>query len=123
MSRRVRVAVVAVVAMAGVAGCSGGVPQVDAVSDAHHVDFDYSIQPGTSARIDRGERVEVLPERLVARVGQVIRIRNRDVRGQTIGPFYVAPHTVMTQRFASPGRFVGRCTVHVSGTIRLVVRS
>jgi hypothetical protein len=82
----------------------------------------YVIPPGTSAEVQAGERVDLLPARLDVRVGDVIQIVNRDDRGQVIGPFYVAARSTMTQRFTAPGSFVGRCTVHLSGQIRLTVR-
>ena len=86
-------------------------------------DWSYSIPPGTGARLDQGKRVEILPARIDARVGQVIRIVNHDSRGYLLGPFYLGPHEALIQRFTSPGTFKGACAVHPSGTIVLDVRS
>ena len=62
-----------------------------------------------------------VPTDIAARVGQTIRIANRDDRTYLLGPFIVGPHETLTQRFASPGTFTGECAVHPGGTIRLVV--
>jgi plastocyanin len=86
-------------------------------------DWSYVIPAGTGARLDSGERVELLPARIDARVGQVIRIVNRDSRGYLLGPFYVGAHETLSQRFTSPGVFEGDCSVHPSGQIVLEVRA
>jgi hypothetical protein len=86
-------------------------------------DWSYEIPAGTGARLDRGERLELLPPRIVARVGEAIRIVNRDDRGYLLGPFYVGPHETLTQRFTSPGSFEGACAVHPSGRLVLEVRA
>lgn len=84
-------------------------------------DWSYSIPEGTGALLDRGESVEILPARIEARVGQVIRIVNDDDRGYLLGPFYVGAHETLMQRFTSPGTFEGACAVHPSGNIVLEV--
>jgi hypothetical protein len=102
-------------------GSSEG-PGAVAVETAH-ADWSYAIPPGTGARLDRGAPVEILPARIDARVGQVIRIVNHDGRGYLLGPFYVGPHETLIQRFTSAGTFVGTCAVHPSGRIVLDVRT
>src|SRR5690606_40977580 len=52
-------------------------------------DHDYVIPSGTGARLDAGEPVEMLPFILEARVGETLRIVNRDFRGHRIGLYYV----------------------------------
>ena len=86
------------------------------------VDFDYYIPAGTGAQIDRGVPVTIIPERLVAHVGQTIRIVNDDDRGHLVGPFYLGAGQTLTQTFASPGELVGECSVHPSGHFVLEVR-
>ena len=54
-------------------------------------------------------------------VGEVIEIVNEDDRGHLIGPFFVGAGETLTQRFASPGEFIGICTVHPSGEIVVTV--
>lgn len=131
MRGRRRIVAAAVVAVAVVAIAVGGwastrravegigtVPVT--VSDP---DFAYEVPAGTGARLDRGERVEILPGRIDARVGQTIRIVNRDDRGYVLGPFVVGPGETMTQRFTDPGTFTGACVVHPSGEIEVTVRA
>ena len=84
-------------------------------------DFDYLIPAGTGRKLDQGSPVDLVPSLIAARVGQTIRIANRDDRTYLLGPFIVGPHETLTQRFASPGTFTGECAVHPGGTIRLVV--
>lgn len=83
--------------------------------------YTYVIPEGTGARLDAGERVEVLPDTLRARVGEVLRIRNDDRRGHVVGPFYVAADQTLTQRLDSPGVLVGACSAHPDGRFRLEV--
>ena len=97
-------------------------PGAIAVQSAN-ADWSYVIPRGTGARLDLGQSVEILPSRIDARVGDVIRIVNRDGRGYLLGPFYVAARTTLTQRFTSPGTFEGACVVHPSGEIVLDVRA
>jgi hypothetical protein len=97
-------------------------PGAVAVEDTP-ADLTYVIPDGTGARLDQGHRVEVLPARIDARVGQVIRIVNHDGRGYLLGPFYVGAHETLLQRFTSPGTFEGACVVHPSGEIVLNVRA
>ena len=100
-------------------GASSGPGAVNVA--ATRADISFVVPPGTGARLDRGERVEILPARIEARVGQVIRLVNRDSRGYLLGPFYVGARETLTQRFTSPGTFEGACAVHPSGQIVLVV--
>lgn len=107
----------------GAIACGGdpsgpGVERADAASDA---DYAYVIPDGTGARLDAGEELDLLPARLDARVGEVIRIENDDERSHNVGPFFVAAHQVLTQRFSTPGTYVGACQVHPSGQFELVV--
>ena len=72
---------------------------------AARADWSYVIPRGTGAPLDRREPVRILPARIDAHVGEVIRIVNRDSRGYLLGPFFVAAHRTLTQRFTSPGIF------------------
>jgi hypothetical protein len=121
-SRRLVGFALVVAAVVGVIGCAGGGPHAARTSGEASPGLRYVIPAGTSAEIEAGRHIDLLPAELRARVGDVIQIVNRDDRGQVIGPFYVAARSTMTQRFTAPGTFVGRCTVHVSGQIRLTVR-
>lgn len=84
-------------------------------------DYRYVIPAGTGARLDAGEPVSLLPARIAAHVGEVLRIRNDDTRGYLLGPFYVGPRETLEQRFTSAGTFTGTCEVHPSGQLVLTV--
>jgi hypothetical protein len=89
---------------------------------AARTDLAFVIPAGTGLQLDRGERVELMPARIDARVGDVIRLENLDDRGYLLGPFYVGPQETLTQRFTSPGTFSGACAVQPEGELVLTVR-
>jgi hypothetical protein len=123
-SRRIGGIVFVALVLTMLGACGAPTPRVAAVDSApRRVDLRYVIPRGTTARVARGEAVRILPARLKVHVGQVIQIVNRDDHGQVLGPFYVAASSTMTERFQSPGRLIGRCTVHLSGKIELDVSS
>jgi len=96
-------------------------PGVAAVSADEPATYEYVIPAGAGEALDRGEPLEILPAELDVTVGETIRIVNDDDRGHNVGPFFVGAGETVTQRFSSPGEFVGVCTVHPSGQIVLVV--
>ncbi|MDY7105315.1 MAG: hypothetical protein S0880_29360 [Actinomycetota bacterium] len=122
-----RLALAALVALtlATAAACSGDddasleVDAADAADEASE-GLHFVIPAGTGDRIDDGEPVEILPGSLDVEVGDVIVIENEDERGHLVGPFFVGAGETVSQRFASPGEYVGECSVHPSG--ELVVR-
>lgn len=119
------VGVLAVAALGwSMAACDGDPPTPDIAraEAADAADHEFHIPAGTGDRIDRGERVEIIPAELEVRVGEVIRIVNDDDRGHVIGAFYVGAGETLSQRFASPGELAGECSVHPSGSFTLTVR-
>jgi plastocyanin len=92
----------------------------DAATAADH---SFTIPAGAGEAYDQGEPLEILPGELSVVVGDVIEIINQDDRGHLVGPFFVGAGETLRQRFASPGEFVGICTVHPSGELVLVVSS
>jgi hypothetical protein len=96
-------------------------PGISAADSEVTPDYDYLIPLGTGARLDAGERIEIIPADLQVRVGEVLRIINEDERGHVIGAFYVASGETLRQRFASPGVLEGECSVHPSGSFTLTV--
>lgn len=131
MSRKQLAAVVLLAALVG----GGAIVLGRAVSDgaergpgaitavASEADWSYMIPAGTGQRLDRGEQIEILPARIDAKVGETIRIENRDDRGYLLGPFYVGPGETLVQRFVTPGTFAGSCAVHPSGELVLDVEA
>lgn len=111
------VVAVGVIGLVRAVGRDGGGGPGAVPASAAQADWSYVIPAGTGDRLDRGDRIELLPARIDARVGETIRIRNRDERGYVLGPFYVGPRETLTQKFVSPGTFRGACAVHPSGEI------
>lgn len=115
-----RLATIAILA-ALLVGCGGRpAPRVEATDAA--ATWSYTVPAGTGDRMDRGEDVDVLPAALDAAVGDVLTIVNEDDRGHVVGLFFVGPGETLTQRFASPGTYRGRCSVHPSGEVTITVQ-
>lgn len=90
-------------------------------SEGGDADYSYVIPAGAGEALDAGEPLEILPARLEVQVGQTIEIVNEDDRGHLVGPFFVGEGETLRQRFSSPGEFIGLCTVHPSGELRLII--
>ena len=122
--RRSGLLLLAVLVLGGVlTGCGSGEDagvQLDEAGTGS-ADYSFTIPIGAGEALDRGEPLEILPAEMEVRVGEVIEITNEDDRGHLVGPFYVGAGEALRQRFASPGRFIGVCTVHPSGELALVV--
>ena len=84
-------------------------------------DYSYTIPAGSGQAIDRGEPLDILPDSLEVRVGEVLELINEDDRGHLVGPFFVGAGETVRQRFSAPGSFIGVCTVHPSGEFVLTV--
>ena len=125
-SRWTAAAVVAMVAGLLLVACgsdSSSEPAAEAIDTVDVATYEFVIPAGAGEALDAGTPLEVLPGELDVRVGEMIRIVNEDDRGHTVGPFFVGANETLTQRFSSPGEFVGVCTVHPSGEIVLVVEA
>ena len=99
------------------------VPAISVVDSIATATYEYAIPSGAGAALDAGQPLEILPAELDAHVGDTIRIVNHDDRGHNVGPFFVGAGETLTQQFASPGDFVGICTVHPSGQFTLHVEA
>lgn len=122
----VRTVIVALAVLIPVAACGSddtSTPGVEAGDDAVTATYEFVIPVGAGEALDAGQPLEILPAELDVQVGDSIRIVNEDDRGHTIGPFFVGANETLTQRFSSPGEFVGVCTVHPSGEIVLTVNA
>ena len=84
-------------------------------------DYAFAIPLGAGEALDRGDPLEILPGEMTVAVGEVIEIVNDDDRGHLVGPFFVGAGETLRQRFASPGEFIGVCTVHPSGELILEI--
>ena len=123
----VRTAAFVLVALIPVAACGSdddaSTPGVESGDQASAATYEFVIPVGAGEALDAGEPLEILPAELEVQVGETIRIVNEDDRGHTVGPFFVGANETLTQRFSSPGEFVGVCTVHPSGEIVLTVNA
>ena len=81
----------------------------------------FEIPVGAGDALDAGTPLEILPAELRARVGESIEIVNEDDRGHLVGPWFVGAGETLRQEFTSPGEFIGICTVHPSGEIKVIV--
>ena len=118
MIRRLVTAALLIAATAACGSDPDGIQLEEATTPA---DYSFTIPEGAGEAYDRGEPLEILPAELDVSVGDVIEIVNHDDRGHLVGPFFVGAGETLRQRFASPGEFVGVCTVHPSGELALVV--
>lgn len=122
-----RVAVLAVVAVVVAVGVRMVIHELDGstssiavvASDRAAATLQFEIPADVAARLERGEKLDVVPSPLRVRVGEVLRIRNLSGHGQYVGPFFVAARSVLSERFTAPGTLQGECVLHPSG--RLVI--
>jgi len=104
-------------------GCGGsaGTFGVEEGSPSGSADYNFEIPAGAGVALDAGTPLEILPAELLATVGQSIEIVNVDDRGHLVGPWFVGAGETVRHTFTSPGEFIGICTVHPSGEIRVIV--
>lgn len=122
---RTRIVVLLLAAGVFAAACSSDPSGalIEKADDSAPADYPFLIPAGTADRIAAGELIEILPAQLDVNVGEVIQIVNEDDEGHFVGIFFVGAGETVTQRFASPGEFIGNCTVHPSGQLTLTVRN
>lgn len=119
-SRAIVGALLAVMSLFAVGCSSGEIEVIDAQADAAP-NYSYVIPEGAGAALDAGTPLEILPARLDATVGETIQIVNEDDRGHLVGPWFVGGGETLRQTFTSEGEFIGECTVHPSGQIRVII--
>jgi len=120
VGRRTLVAVAGALTLVACGG-GGSDPASEVIGSIDEATYEFVIPAGAGDALDAGTPLEILPAELEVRVGETIRIVNTDDRGHTVGPFFVGADETLTQRFSSPGEFVGVCTVHPSGQLVLRV--
>lgn len=91
--------------------------------DREPVTYRYVIPAGTGERIAAGEEVEIVPARLVVRVGDRLLLRNKDDVQHHMGPLVVDPNGLLSMSFSDEGTIEGFCTLNQSGQATIVVRS
>jgi hypothetical protein len=103
--------VLLVVGLLGLAACGGdGSDTVEVVVPA-----------GTQDRLDAGEDVVVMPERLELDVGDVLLIRNEDDVEQSVGPYTVAAGQEARFEFGVAGTYEGYCPLSEGDRYEIVV--
>jgi hypothetical protein len=83
---------------------------------------EVTIPAGTKARLDRGDRTAGIPRRIEGRVGDTLRIVNRDRAPHTVAGFPVAAGQALELPLRSPGVTEGMCTAHPEDRVAIVVR-
>ena len=101
---------------------SSGV-QVANADDVTSFEHEYTIPPGTAAKIADGDQIDIVPRVLTVKVGEAIRIVNEDDEGHRVGVFYVGAGETMTQKFTAAGELSGSCSVHSGGQFTLRVEA
>lgn len=83
----------------------------------------YVIPPGTSARLQAGEKIDVLPAtiRLALDAQDTLVIRNDDSEPVTVGVFRLEAGQQLQQKFTQPGTYKLICSAHSSGELQIVV--
>ena len=81
----------------------------------------FVVPPGTGARVERGEKVELMPALVELEVGDRLVIRNEDDRTMVVGPYTVRAREVLDQEFRRPQVLEGDCTLSGRGEVRIVV--
>jgi hypothetical protein len=118
MRTRRAIATVALVAgLVTATACGGGVATTattlrattSALAPDEKADYEYVVPYGTSVRLDQGQVVDIMPQLLKVKVGQSIRIWNKDGKDYMIGPFYVASGQRLAMRFTHVGKLSGVC--------------
>ncbi|MBM3658564.1 MAG: hypothetical protein FJW95_03555 [Actinobacteria bacterium] len=85
--------------------------------------FRYVIPAGTGDRVAAGEDVEIVPARLVVRVGDRLLLRNKDDVQHHMGPLLVDPNGLLSMSFSDEGTLEGVCTLNESGQAKIIVKS
>lgn len=100
-------------------GCVGGERadkvETNPLNPGDPTTYEYTVPFGTGNRLDSGEVVEIMPQKLAVKVGESIRINNDDTRDFMIGPFFVTAGQTLAMRFTHPGTLSGICLVNPEG--------
>ena len=115
------------IALVGLSACgddgSSAKPQAQwgALAEGEAATYEYVVPYGTSVRIDQGQKVDLMPQRLDVKVGESIRIKNQDGRDYMIGPFFVTAGQELAMRFTQPGELSGVCQMNPEGEFLISV--
>ncbi len=96
-------------------GSKGPQAQWGALGEGDEATYEFIVPYGTSVKIDKGQQVDLMPQRLDVKVGESIRIKNQDGRDYMIGPFFVTAGQELAMRFTQPGELSGICQMNPEG--------
>lgn len=88
-------------------------------------DYLFEIPKGTWARRMAGEKIDILPARIVLTLGvrDVLLLRNSDTVPQVFGPVLIMPGQDFRLPFAQVSENQFDCTAHASGQMTVVVEA
>lgn len=115
-----RLVTVTVVAASLLAGCGGGTTGTTGTTRAARV-LTYVVPPGTGTLVERGETVQIMPEKVTLHVGDTLRIRNDDTADAMVGPYFIEAGKEFSLVYGAPGHYIGVCTLSKTGKFELVV--
>jgi plastocyanin len=117
--RRGAVAALAVLALALAAAAWAAFAPLPGGSHA----LTFVIPPGTAARLKAGEPLTVLPSPIHLTVGvrDVLVLTNDDDAVHQVGPIILGSRQTYRIPFRRPGQFQYACSLHVAGTLTLVI--
>lgn len=104
-----------------VAACGDGQAGIKVETGAQRAEYDYVIPPGAVQAVKDGKSLDIVPQHLKVKVGERIRIRNRDSLGASVGVFYVGAGETVSMRFTRKGELSGSCSIHPSGKFTITV--
>lgn len=81
----------------------------------------YLIPPGAAERVSRGEYLDIVPDVIRARVGDVIVIDNQDSALHTVGPFTVRPGERLRHMWTTVGTLSGACSTKVNDQVTIII--
>jgi plastocyanin len=95
--------------------------QDPAASPAEPASFGVVIPKGLGKRIASGYHYFLIPEDLQLHVGDSLVVVNDDTQVHEVGPFFVRPGETLTHTFTEPGTFIGACTFHPVGQVKIEI--
>lgn len=81
----------------------------------------YLVPPGTGARIDAGEEVEIIPPELTMKVGDTLVIINDDDREHSVAGYQVRSGDTLRVSYPRPGLYMNSCSVNTSDLVYIYV--
>jgi len=77
----------------------------------------YDIPAGTGAKIDAGEKVEIIPSDLTLHVGQTLVLVNHDDRLHNLGGYQVRSGDTLRVNYPRPGLYMNSCSVNAGALV------